>query len=178
MRLLSGSYQTHRGNIMTTNKESKSNPQVDAVLRDLGLVKKQYFGIEDQLGLVCNRLEEVAGLEAEAPRASESNPWSKMPATKIGRSLATARLLLEEARDILKAELDCYGAWLKEIEAITSGSDDDAKKIAALTAILDPAKSREPETAGLAAYSLESVRAVQTYIVAAMEKSRSYRSKA
>ncbi|MGD9683678.1 MAG: hypothetical protein AB7W16_21135 [Candidatus Obscuribacterales bacterium] len=161
---------------MTT--KSESNAKVEAILRDLGLVKKQHFGIEDQLGLVLNRLEEVAALEAEAPAASESNPWSKMPATKIGRSLATARLLLEEARDILQAEFDCYSGWQKEIDAIKDGSDDDTRKIAALTAILEPARSREPETAGLAAYCMESVRAVQTYIVAAMEKSRSYRSKA
>lgn len=158
------------------SKKRKTNDQVEAVLRDLGLVNKQFFGLEDQLGLVRNRLEEVSNLESEAPKVNEKNPWSKMPATKIGRSLATARSLLEEARDILQAEFDCYSDWRSQIDEIKESDDDADDKVVALTAILDEAKPREPETAGLAAYAMETVRATQTYIVAAMEKSRSYRS--
>ena len=156
--------------------KTTKNDKVDAALRDLGLVQKQLFGLEDQLGLVRNRLEEVSALESEAPTVNAKNPWSKMPATKIGLSLASARRLLEEARDLLQAEYDCFSDWKKQIEEIEKSDDDADDKVAALTAILDSAKPREPETAGLAAYAMETVRATQTYIVAAMEKSRSYRS--
>lgn len=161
---------------MSKSKNNANTDQIEALLRDLGLVNKQFFGIDDQLGLVRNRLEEVTALEAEGPTVNDKNPWSKMPAVKIGRSLKSARLLLEEARDILQAEHDCYSTWRGQIEAIKESEDDANSKIAALNAILEPAKAREPETAGLAAYCMETVRAVQTYIVAAMEKSRSYRS--
>jgi hypothetical protein len=150
--------------------------QIDDLLNKLGLVKKQFLGCTDQRELVINRLEEVARLEAEAPRVSENNAWSKMPALKIGRSLKTARFLLEEADSILTAEIDFYSEAQSKIDTIMSGADDDTK-IAALSAILAEAQPREPETAGLAAYCMASITATQIFAVQAMEKARSYRSK-
>ncbi len=140
------------------------------------MAHKQLAGLTDQLGLVNYQLREVGKLEADAPQKGENAPFPVvMSATTIGRCLGKARHLLEEAAELLQAEISFYEASDRKIEEINAGEGDDATKADAVTAETKAASAREAETAGIAAYCMQAVPASVVFMAKGMEKARSYR---
>lgn len=139
------------------------------------MAHKQLFGLKDQLGLVNYQLGEVAKLEAEAPKAFDSAPFPVvMSATVVELSLKQARKLLEEAAEMLGAEISFYEASDRRIEELQAGTDEN--KATAIEAQTKNASAREALTAGRAAYCVQSVGAASIFMLKGMEKARSYRS--
>ena len=73
-------------------------------------------------------------------------------------------------------EISFYESTDRRIDEIKATGDDEATQSTAIEAVNKEASTREPQTAGKAAFCMQTVAAAQIYMLKGMEKARSYRS--